>query len=48
MKTSKKIIKTILIKKNKIAAYGASARSSTLINYCGFNSNQIKLIFDKT
>ena len=43
----KKIIKSILIKKNKIAAYGASARSSTLINYCGFNSNQIKLIFDK-
>ena len=34
-------------KKNKIAAYGASARSSTLINYCGLNNDHIKLIFDK-
>ena len=43
----KKTIKLILNKKNKIAAYGASARSSTLINYCGLNNDHIKLIFDK-
>ena len=31
---------------NKIAAYGASARSSTLINYLNLNNKIIKKIFD--
>jgi ubiquinone/menaquinone biosynthesis C-methylase UbiE len=32
---------------NKIIAYGASARSSTLLNYCGINSSHIAMIIDK-
>ena len=31
----------------KILAYGASARSSTLLNFCGINSSQISAIIDK-
>lgn len=31
----------------KILAYGASARSSTLLNYCEINSNHISAIIDK-
>jgi len=31
----------------KIVAYGASARSSTLLNYCGINSDQISVVIDK-
>lgn len=31
----------------KILAYGASARSSTLLNFCGINSRQISAIIDK-
>ena len=31
----------------KIVAYGASARSSTLLNYCGINSEHISMIIDK-
>ena len=31
----------------KIVAYGASARSSTLLNYCGINSNHISVVIDK-
>ncbi|MDB0021080.1 class I SAM-dependent methyltransferase [Candidatus Pseudothioglobus singularis] len=31
----------------KIVAYGASARSSTLLNYCGLNSDHISVIIDK-
>lgn len=34
-------------KKHEIIGYGASARSSTLLNYCGINSKKIKFIFDK-
>lgn len=42
-----KLIYKILEKKNTIAAYGASARSSTLLNYCGLNDNHIDVVFDK-
>ena len=31
----------------KIVAYGASARSSTLLNYCGINNNHISVVIDK-
>jgi SAM-dependent methyltransferase len=33
--------------KGKIVAYGASARSSTLLNFCGINSDHISFIIDK-
>ena len=43
---------SVLVKKEvntygKIVAYGASARSSTLLNYCGINSDHISVIIDK-
>jgi hypothetical protein len=43
---------SVLVKKEvnthgKIVAYGASARSSTLLNYCGLNSDHISVIIDK-
>ena len=31
----------------KIPAYGASARSSTLLNFCGINSEHISVVIDK-
>lgn len=31
----------------KIVAYGASARSSTLLNYCGISSEHISVVIDK-
>ena len=31
----------------KIVAYGASARSSTLLNYCGINASHISVVIDK-
>jgi hypothetical protein len=34
-------------KNKKIIAYGASARSSTLLNYCEINKNHISLVIDK-
>lgn len=34
-------------KNNKIIAYGASARSSTFLNYCGIDRKNIKYIVDK-
>jgi SAM-dependent methyltransferase len=38
-----------LLKKNKIlAGYGASARSSTLLNYCEINNNHLNFVFDKS
>ena len=40
-------IKNLTKNKKKIAGYGASARSSTLLNYCKINNNQLKVIFDK-
>ena len=33
-------------KKNEIIGYGASARSSTLLNFCNIDFNKIKFIFD--
>ena len=37
-----------LMKKNKIlAGYGASARSSTLLNYCKINNKHLNFVFDK-
>ena len=32
---------------DRMLAYGASARGSTLLNFCGINSNQISAIIDK-
>jgi len=38
-----------LLKKNKIlAGYGASARSSTLLNYSKINNNHLSFVFDKS
>ena len=48
-KNHKKKFKFILNKpekKEKISAYGASARSSTLINYLNLNNNLIDVVFD--
>ncbi len=36
-----------LRKKNKLSGYGASARSSTLLNFCNINNKHLDLIFDK-
>ena len=33
--------------KKNTAGYGASARSSTLLNFCNINNKKIKVIFDK-
>ena len=35
-----------LSKKEKLLGYGASARSSTLLNYCKISNNEIEFIFD--
>jgi SAM-dependent methyltransferase len=41
-------IKEIVFNSNsKIPAYGASARSSTLLNFCGINSEHISVVIDK-
>ena len=38
-----------LLKKNKkLAGYGASARSSTLLNYCKINNKHLDFVFDKS
>ncbi len=34
------------LKKNEVIGYGASARSSTLLNFCNIDFKKIKLIFD--
>ena len=34
-------------KNEKIPAYGASARSSTLLNFCGISSEHISVVIDK-
>ena len=39
-------LKNMVVSKNKILAYGASARSSTLLNFCGINSLYISAIID--
>ncbi len=41
------LFKTISKLKESIAGYGASARSSTLINFCKIDNEKIKVIFDK-
>ena len=49
-KNHKKNFAIILKKLNqiqKISAYGASARSSTLINYLNLNNKLIDVVFDK-
>jgi len=43
----KKILLEKLPDSEKILAYGASARSSTILNYSGINSNHITQIIDK-
>lgn len=41
-------IKEMVIKSDKkIPAYGASARSSTLLNFCGINNKHISVVIDK-
>lgn len=47
-KKLKKIISEFLEKKQNIIAYGASARSSTILNYCDLGSKYIKIIADKS
>ena len=43
----KELKKMVSENKGKIVAYGASARSSTLLNFCGINSDHISFIIDK-
>ena len=42
------IFKTLLKKKSKIIGYGATAKSCTVLNYCGIGRNSIKYFFDTT
>ena len=42
-----KIKEVVINKGGKIPAYGASARSSTLLNFCGINSEHISVVIDK-
>lgn len=43
-----KLLKMLMSNKNKmIVGYGASARSSTLLNYCGIGTNFISVIADQ-
>lgn len=47
----KKLIKLLTELKNKnkkVAAYGASAKGNTLLNYCGIDSRLVKFIVDDT
>jgi SAM-dependent methyltransferase len=44
---AEKLTKMVLSNDKKIPAYGASARSSTLLNFCGINSNHISVVIDK-
>lgn len=46
IKFKKEVIKN-LSKNNKIFGYGASARSSTLLNFCNLNSSKIEFIIDQ-
>lgn len=43
----KMLMKKISMIKDSIAGYGASARSSTLLNFCKINNRNLKIIFDK-
>jgi hypothetical protein len=44
---SEELRKIIFQNKGKVLAYGASARSSTLLNFCKINSDHISSIIDK-
>jgi len=41
------LVKNQIKNHGKLIAYGASARSSTLLNYCGINSKHINVVIDK-
>ena len=41
------LVKYEVSKSGKLIAYGASARSSTLLNYCGLTSDHISVVIDK-
>tara|TARA_B100001057_G_C22798370_1_gene930580 strand:+ start:255 stop:1451 length:1197 start_codon:yes stop_codon:yes gene_type:complete len=50
-KSKRKLLKNIkkLKKNNKtIAGYGATSKSTTILNYCGINNNDVKFICDTT
>ena len=47
LRAQKNFIKKISKYKKNIAGYGASARSSTLLNFCKIDNKKIKVIFDK-
>ncbi len=44
----KEIFKKLLNKKMKIIGYGATAKSCTVLNYCGIGKESIKFFFDTT
>ena len=41
-------IKKILLSGNKICGYGATSKSTTILNYCGINNKMIDCIYDTT
>ena len=43
-----KLINGLLKKNKKLAGYGASARSTTLLNYCKINNKHLDFVFDKS
>ena len=44
---SEKLKKMVMQSDKKIPAYGASARSSTLLNFCGITNKHISVVIDK-
>ena len=44
---SEKLKQMVIHSDKKIPAYGASARSSTLLNFCGINNRHISVVIDK-
>ena len=44
---AEKLKKLVIQSNKKIPAYGASARSSTLLNFCGISSEHISVVIDK-
>jgi len=44
---AEKLKKLVIQSNEKIPAYGASARSSTLLNFCGISSENISVVIDK-
>ena len=41
-------IKKILMKKNRICGYGATSKSTTILNFCNINNSMIDCIYDTT